>query len=262
MTGVSRVVQGLVVVVCGALMLGCTARAEVAIEVRPDGSGTVGLRLHFDAGAVARVPDLARGLPLDDLRDAGWEVVTENDANGVTFSATKPFAGGDELAAVLTELTGPDGFLRDVTLERDRSFGEVRWRFGATADLSRGLVGLGDEQLTALLGGAPIGRDPNALEKELGVAPADATAISLVLRLPGDADVVAPGARTLGPAAQWDLRLGDAPRELRATVNDPVSTAWLWAVVAGAATFALVVLVVVRGLRRRPPILRAVDGGA
>jgi hypothetical protein len=260
-SAVPRPVRFVFVVCCALVLSACRITAEVAVDVRDDGSGTVTVEVQFDADAVARVPDLATGLRTDDLADAGWQVtVGERTADGVMYRATKPFAGADDLPAVLAELTGPEGFFRNVALTRERSFAEVRWRFTGTADLSRGAAGFGDERLSALLSGMPFGRDPVALEQELGRSLADAVSLELALRLPGeieDAD-----GSVLGPATSWSLRLGDPPRELRAASHDTVWAAWTWATVAGAAGFALVVLLVVRGVRRRPPILRAVDGGS
>jgi hypothetical protein len=260
-SAVPRPVRFLVVVCCALVLSACRITGDVAIDVRDDGSGTVTVEVRFDAGAIARVPDLERGLRTDDLAEAGWQVtVGERTAEGVTYRATKPFAAAAELPAVLAELTGFEGLLRNVALTRERSFAEVRWRFTATADLSRGVAAFGDERLSALLGGTPFGRDPVALEQELRQSLPDAATISLALRLPGnieDAD-----GRVLGQTASWPLRLGDPPQDLRATSHDTVWAARLWAAVAGAALFALVVLLVVRGVRRRPPILRAIDGGS
>jgi hypothetical protein len=258
---VFRAVRVLLVVCCALVVSACRITTEVSVDVRDDGSGTVTVDVRFDADAVARVPDLATGLRTDDLRDAGWQVtVGEPTADGVTYRATKPFAGAGDLPAVLAELTGPDGFLRDVALVRERSFAEVRWRFTATADLSGGVVGFGDERLSALLGATPLGRDPVALEQELGVPLADAVSVELALRLP--AGIEDSDGRVLGPTSSWSLPLGAPPQELRATSHETVWTARIWAVIAGAAAFAFVVLLVVRGVRRRPPILRAVDDGS
>ncbi len=261
MSAVPRPVRFLVVVCCALVLSACRISTEVSVDVRDDGSGTVAVDVRFDADAVARVPDLATGLRTDDLEEAGWEVtVGERSADGVTYRATKPFAGADDLPVVLAELTGPEGFLRNVALTRERSFAEVRWRFTATADLSRGVAGFGDERVSALLGGTPLGRDPVALEQELRQPLADAVSIVLALRLP--AEIEDSDGRVLGPTASWPLRLGDPPQELRAVSQDTVWAARVWAVVGGAAAFSLVVLLVVRGVRRRPPILRAVDGGS
>lgn len=263
MTAVSVASRILVVLLCAFALAACRIDTEVAIDVRDDGSGTVTLTVTFDADAVARVPDLAADtLRTDDLVEAGWVVgqPTRTEIGGVTYRAAKAFTSAEQLPAVLAELTGPDGVLRDIELARRRSFAETRWTFRATADLSGGVASFSDPELTALLGGASLGRDPAALAQELGGPLESFVAVRMLLTLPddiriSDADVA------LRNRAMWELPLGEAPRAVRAESHDVVWTSRLWAGAAGAAGFALVVLVVVRGLRGRRAILRSVDVG-
>lgn len=257
----SAAVRIVLVLLCAVVLAACRVDTEVAVDVRDDGSGTVTVVARFDADAVRRVPDLATdALRVGDLVDAGWVVAPPaREDGGVTYRATKAFASAEQLPSVLAELTGPDGALRDVVLARHRAFAETTWTFRATADLSRGVDLFSDQQVASLLGGASFGRDPEALANELG-GPLDSFVdLRLRVSLPDelrahDADLAV--ART----AVWDLDLGAAPRPLQAESHDVVWSARLWAITAGAAAFALVVLFVVRGLQRRRAILHAVDG--
>jgi hypothetical protein len=259
-TVVSAASRLVFVLLCTLALAACRIDTEVAIDVREDGSGTVTMTVRFDGDAVARVPDLATDtLRTDDLVEAGW-VVSRSDAGdaGVTYRATKAFAGPDQLPVVLAELTGPDGVLRDVELVRERSFAETTWRFTATADLSRGIEAFSDPELAALLAGAPFGRDPAALARELGGPPESFVDVRLLLALPHDLRAGA-GDTERQDTALWELPLGGASRSLQAESHDVTWTARLWAIGAGASGFAFVVLMGVRGLRRRRAILRAVE---
>lgn len=247
---------------CALVCAACRIDTQVAIDVRDDGSGTVTVTVQFDADAVARTPDLAEALRTDDLTKAGWEVRGPERTNGAaTYVVTKPFRSPEELTAVLTELTGPQGYLRDVSLTRARAFGSTTWTFRATADLSAGVLALTDTQVGTALGGKPLGRDPAALEAELGGPLASFLSGQISLTMPDDVRANTPTVD--GRTARWVLTVGDpAPHSLEASSRHASLLPRLWAVVAGLAAFALIVLLAVRGMRRRRPLLRAIDGGA
>ena len=108
-----------------------------------------------------------------------------------------------------------------------------------TVDLRDGLEAFGDEAMAAVLEGEPLGEDPAVIEERLGRPLAEVFTFELVAALPG-------GTTT------WSPRLGDGRVEVRAetTVHD-------WPVLGLAALavvsfLALVVVLVVRAVRRRP----------
>lgn len=242
-----------------ALLAACQVDTKVAVVVREDGSGTVAVTVHFDADAAGRVPDLASGLRTADLVGAGWQVAAPvNDGSGITYAATKPFASAAELPAVLAELTGPDGYFRDVGLVRSHSFAETTWTFTGTADLSKSTAVFSDAPLTALLGGRAFGRDRVALEKELGAPLTSLMSGELSLTLPDPITANTPTVE--GRTATWVFQVGDpAAHTLTASSRTTSLGPKVWALVAGAAGFVLVVVIVVGSVRRRGPILRAVE---
>jgi len=246
---------------CLLFVAACKVDTNVAVAVRDDGSGTVTVTVRFDADAATRVPDLADGLRTSDLMAAGWRVTGPDRSDvGVTYVAAKAFRAPDELPGVLAELTGPDGFLREVQLARTRSFAKATWTFTATADLSRGIAGLSDGQLAAALGGKPLGRDQAALEAELGAPLTSLVTAALQVSMPDP--VSANTTMVDGNTATWTFQMGDsAAHELRATSTSTALQPRVWVAVAGGAAFALVVVIGVNAVRRRRPILRAVDGG-
>ena len=259
MTDVRAVRRLLLTVVCVVVIAGCQAEANVAVVVHDDGSGVVTVTVQFDPDAATRVPEIASGLRTADLTAAGWSVTGPGRTNaGVTYAATKGFRTTAELAAVLTELTGPDGFLRDISLTRTRSFAKTTWTFSANADTSKGVAALSDSPLAGLLGGAPLGRDQAALEAELGAPLNSLVNTTFTVTLPDRiASTTGQNTRT---NATWTLPLG-APTvlALTATSNTAATQPWVWAAVAVSAAFVLIVVVGITAIRRRRPILRSVE---
>ena len=84
---------------------------------------------------------------LGDLEAAGWSVSPWRRApdGSATVSLHKDFANAGELASVVTELSGKDGPLRGVTLERDRGLLSTDYRVKGEADLSRLTAGVADD---------------------------------------------------------------------------------------------------------------------
>lgn len=68
----TRVLSVVVVVVLALVLAGCRIEPRVDIDVAPDGSGIVRVRVRLDAAAAAEIgdPSLVR---LDDIRAGGWD---------------------------------------------------------------------------------------------------------------------------------------------------------------------------------------------
>ena len=238
------------------MLTACRIDADVAVVVREDGSGTVAVTVRFDPDAVARVPDLAAALRTSDLVTAGWQITGPDRGDaGVRYTATKPFRSPDQLAAVLSELTGTTGAFREVALVRSRSFAKRTWTLTATADLSKGVALFGDAQLAAALGGKLLGRDQAALEAELGAPLNSFVHTTFSVTMPDAAEANTPTVD--GATATWVFQLGDpAPHDVRAASDSTALQPRVWAYLAAGAGFALVVVVGVQAMRRRKPILR------
>jgi hypothetical protein len=209
----------------------------------------------LDADAVGRLPDLdddgrstvadvARLVRTDDLAAAGWEVSEPAagqaaDDGFVWIRATKPFGTPEEAGRVLGEITGTDGPLRDLRIDRDEGFGGMRYTFEGTADLSGGLEAFGDEGLAAALEGEVLGQDAATIEEELGRPLAEMFSLEISADLPGDST-----------ATVWAPALGGQPVEMAATGT--VRDWWVVALaaVAVACGVGLVVLLLARVLQR------------
>ncbi|HET6836164.1 MAG TPA: hypothetical protein VFH30_20045, partial [Acidimicrobiales bacterium] len=244
----------------------CQVRTTVAVDVADDGSGTIEVAVGLDADAVGRLPDLdddgrstaadlAGLVRTDDLAAAGWHVSDpaadpSADDGAVWIRATKPFGTPEEAGRVLGEITGTDGPLRDLRVDRDDSFGRTRFTFEGAADLSGGLEAFGDEGLAAALDGEVLGEDAAAVEEELGRPLADMFTLEISADLPGDST-----------AGVWAPVLGGPPVEMAATGT--VRDWWVLglAALAVACGVGLVVLLLVQVLRRVRVPARVPAGG-
>ncbi len=230
----------------------CEVRTAVTVDVEEDGSGAVEVAAGLDDDALSRVPDLdddgtsdsadlAALVRTDDLVAAGWSVDgPDPDDDGLTWvRVTKPFGTPEEADAVLAEVAGPDGPLRDLHVTRSESFGRTELAFSGTADLRGGLEAFGDAGLAAALDGEPLGEDAAAIEARIGRPLAEAVPVEITAHLAGD-DVT------------WTPRLGEGPLDMASD-----STLYHWpaltlVVVAGLCLLALAVVLLDR-LRRRLP---------
>jgi hypothetical protein len=187
-------------VLAALVAAGCQVRTTVTVTVEDDGSGTVEVAVGLDEEALAEVPDLdgdgssdsadLTGLVrVDDLKAAGWKISDPSpkpdDDGFVWMTATKPFGTEDEAEDVLAELTGPQGGLRNLQVERTMSFGRTKYSFDGLADLSGGLEAFGDENLAAALGGEPLGQDAAAIENAFGQPLSEMVLLTVKVDLPG-----------------------------------------------------------------------------
>lgn len=247
-----------------AVAVGCRVDATTTVTVEEDGSGTVAVEVVLDAEAFERVDDLDTQLRITDLEATGWQITGPEPTadQGRRVVATKPFADPDQAAIVLAEITGPDGALTGASVSRSKEFARVEQQFEATLDLSGGIEGFGDAELTELLAGLPIGQDVAALEEELGAPLADLTSFAVVADLPagdvsseGDPEVTDLDGRTV---FRWEGSLGDPPVELRAQTRE---VDWLVIGLGGLAVvtgLALIILLLRRvATRRRPTAVAA-----
>jgi hypothetical protein len=141
----------LVVVATCLLLAGCKVDTTLTIDVHDNGGGSVRIRVALDADAVqnaqaggGRLEDRVR---LGDLQAAGWTVSPWRRApdGSATVSLRKDFANAGDLASVVAELSGKDGPLRGVTLERSRGLLSTDYKVKGEADLSRLTAGVAND---------------------------------------------------------------------------------------------------------------------
>lgn len=252
---------------------------EVAVGLDAD---AIGRLPDLNDDGTSDVTDLTTLVRVDDLRAAGWDVADPAPASGASegaegsegakgsegaaggggpsegdaasdddltwLRATKAFGTPDEAVAVLAEVTGPEGPLRDLALSRSTGLAETSYEFSGTLDLSGGLEAFGDAGLAQVLDAEPLGQDAAALEQELGQPLADTFTLDLRVRLPGSVD---PGTGSAdGADVVWSPRLGDPAQPLEASSSQRDTAALALAAAAAVAGALLVAVLAVRLVRR------------
>lgn len=244
-----------------ALLAGCRATADVAIDVESDGSGTVTLTGTFDREAIEQIGgDPAVAVRTDDLAAAGWKVSGPTTSGGETVvRLAKPFASADRLGAVLDEIGGPDGPFVGWKLSSENSFTVASYELTGRMRLTGSLEQFSDAEVAAALDGFALGRSAEEVAAAVAADP-DALSLTVSVNLPGELD----GASGLseqddGEAAVATYDLGGGTAVDTAVTVSSSSTdrsAVLWMIVGGGLILAaglLAVAVLRRGRRRRPP---------
>ena len=248
--------------VAGLTVLAAACRVDTAVEVDidDDGAGVVTVVFTADADAVVRVPELAEGLRLDDVRDAGWAVdgpISRGDG-GVEVRAVKEFESSSQLPVVLAEIAGEGVIFSEVVLEQTRSFAESSYEFRAVIDPAPPVEAFSDGALAAIFGGQPFGRPLEDLIAEAG-RPQDSLGLEFTLTLLDSDEAfgastgsyaalgeepVAVAPEIEGSTAIWRFSYGDPRAEVSAstTLRDTIAPLWLNIARAAALGFGLVVL--------------------
>lgn len=172
-------------VVLVALLAGCQVKVAVDTTVEKDGHGTVAVGVGLDDKALSRVGDPATAVRTDDLVAAGWTVSPPTrEADGLTWiRATKGFANPTELSAVLAEVAGANGMLRDYTFTRDETDADITYRLKGTVDTSKGMATFADPTLSAALGGDPFGGNLAVIEAEEGRPVSDMVSFAVTAKV-------------------------------------------------------------------------------
>lgn len=228
----------------------CRVRTEVGVQVQEDGSGSVTVTVTLDKDAVAGAPNIDTLLQTSDLTKTGWAITSSKQTDGsLVLRAEKRFANAGEADAIFRELSGAGGPFRDFRLTRSRSFARTTTAFTGTVDFTQGLQGFADGELSAQLGGKPLGEDIAAIEKRVGESLDKVFQFRVAVRLPGQVSSNGPGQASNG--AVWEPKLSDkAAAQLEATGRSWRIGTLLLTAVAALAALALVVIMLVRLARR------------
>jgi hypothetical protein len=237
----------------------CGARVDVSVDVARAGSGLVTVEVQLAPGTARALEDLQTGVPVADLRQAGWAVVGPRAGpSGTTvISVSHPFSALSQLPTLMADIAGhgaPGG--RPFRLAVTEQKGALQDVFSATGtvDLRCDLACFDDPALAARVG-YPLGA-PAAQVKELfGTGPAPAVTFGFRLLLPGKQASAGSGLRP----ARGSSVLALSPALGRATPiaarTESVNLAYLRQLVTAVSAGALVVLGTAAWLllrRRRP----------
>ncbi len=193
-------VAAALVVLLGVALAGCGARVDVSVNVAKVGTGSVTVEVQVPPGTADAIEDLQAGLPVADLRQAGWTVVGPRvGASGATVvSATHVFSALSELPTLLADIAGNGAqgarpFRLSVT-ERKGAL-EDTFRAAGTVDLRCGLSCFDDPALAARVG-YPLGLPGSEINKLFAQRPTGALTFHFQLSLPGRR--TSPGLREAG----------------------------------------------------------------
>jgi hypothetical protein len=234
---------------------GCRLTANVTVTMNADGSGVVAIDLVADADLLAKAPAAVGDLRLDDARQAGWEVTgpAPTPDGGSSMRLAKPFHSAAEAVAVVAEINGPQGPLRDMKFSRSVTFARVDISVSGAVQWEGGMAAFSDAALTKVLGRTPLEQEVAAS----GVAPEDALALTVTVKLPGK--VAGNGRTTDDGTVTWTPVLRGAGRteiEAHSSVVDRAAQSarrterlartalaiYIGVVVVGLAAIVLVIL--------------------
>jgi len=226
------------------LATACQADLGVAVDGHADGSGRVVVTATLDKEATAAAGPLA----LADLRQAGWTVDGPRSQPGgsTVVQASRAFHDAQEATAVVADVAGPSGPLREFRLSHRRSLLRTRTTFTGTVDLRAGLAAFGDDDLRRRLGGPGLGLDPAAVRQATGVDLDSLFRLTVQARLPGKVTSNAPATND---GAVWQPRLGQQVLLSASAVRfNPLPVLLLLA--AGVALAAMLAALALRRYRR------------
>lgn len=177
------------------LAAACKVDTTVRVTVRDDGSGVVAVTAALDPDAVkateaggGKLEDRVR---VGDLAAAGWSVqpwVRAADGSArLTFS--KPFATPEQASAILHQINGAVGPLRDVTVTRDHGVFSTSYSTTGTLDLKDLQTGLGADQ--GVVGSLQRqGVDAGAVDQSLLADLRDSFGLTVEVEQPGATTVI------------------------------------------------------------------------
>ena len=240
------------------LLAGCRLDVNVTVDAGADGSGTVTVTATADAELLARAPGAAEDLRFDDARAAGWTVTgpTPTESGGAQVVLTKPFGTPEQATAILAEINGPSGPLRDLAVTQRREFARVTTEMTGQVRLDGGVGAFADDALVQVAGKVPLADQVAAS----GVPLDQALGLTVTVELPGT--VTGTNGTAAGGSVTWSPSLADGvatPLQAEALQEDTAALRasdverWtVWGMIGWGVLFALIVLfVLLRTWRRR-----------
>ena len=166
----SRLTHIAAVLVAVVLLASCRVDSVVTLNVKPNGSGTVSVVVTASADIVAKAPGIKTDVRVDDLKEVGWEVTgpIDTDDGGVSITLTRAFNGPLEATAILNQINGTRGPLKQLVVARSGKDTNSTWTLAGKLEVNGGLEAFGDDAALQLLGGAPYLGEFTATGQDLG----------------------------------------------------------------------------------------------
>lgn len=194
------------------LISGCGVSIYVSVSVARPGTGSVSVLARFQHSTAMGIEDLKGGLPLGDLKAAGWRVAGPAAGPGGTMQVrvSHRFSSLSQLPTLMADIagTGPPGG-RPFRLRVSEKRGALRDSFSASGqvDLSCGLSCFDDAKLAKDVG-QPLGLSAQQLRQALGPSPAKQLRFYFQLSLPGQVQTSNAASQSRGGGLVWATPLG------------------------------------------------------
>jgi hypothetical protein len=245
------------VLVLAAVLSACSASVGVRVAVRASGAGSVTVSVAIPQASAVNIVDLKDGLPVADLRAAGWVVKGPLKAAGtVTVTASHTFSALSQLPTLMADIagSGPEA-TRPFRLTVTESPGTLRDRFSAAGrvDLRCSLACFDDARLGRDVG-YPLGLAPAEVARLLGPVPGRDLTFQFQLDLPGRVTSAPSLERGRHGALEWVTPLGQSTTisaSSQSTNTAAVRRLIVEVALGTVVVVATVCLLVVRGRRRR-----------
>jgi hypothetical protein len=244
--------------IAAAALSGCGTTVNLRVDVDRHGAGSVTLLVSFPKTTAVQIEDLKAGLPVSDLRAAGWVVAgpRAGPAGSTVVSASHSFADLSQVPALVADVAGSGSEShRPFRLQVSEQPSFLQNRFVATGavDLMCSLSCFDDPQLAKNVGYA-LGVPPAEVRQLIGVDPAKEIAFRVEVLLPGKVTSSNAGRESTDGGLIWLPVLGNAT-SLQAS-SKKVDVARVRALYIAVNAGALVVLTTAAYLlwrrRRRP----------
>lgn len=182
----SRFTHIAAVLVAVVLLASCRVDSVVTLTVKPNGSGTVSVVVTANADIVSKAPGLKTDVRVDDLKEAGWKVTgpVDTDDGGVSITLTRAFNGPLEATAILNQINGTRGPLKQLVVTRTGKDTNSTWTLAGKLEVNGGLEAFADDAALELLGGGPYIGEFNATGLDLGKV----VGVTFNAELPGTVD--------------------------------------------------------------------------
>jgi hypothetical protein len=252
------VALAVVVLVASAALSGCGTSVNLSVDVGRQGAGTVTLLVTFPPTTATQIEDLKAGLPVADLRAAGWVVAGPKPGPGgsTVVSASHSFSDLSQVPALVADVAGNGTESQRpfrLSVSEQPSFLQDRFVATGDVDLRCSLSCFGDPQLAKNVGYA-LGLAPSEMRQLMGPDPAKDIAFRVEVLLPGKVTSSNAAAHSSGGTLVWVPVLGNATT-LQAS-SKKVDVARVRALYVAINAGALVVLTTAAYLlwrrRRRP----------
>lgn len=218
-----------------------TTHVAISVRVAGNGQGTVAVVVAVPPATAARLPDLLHGLPVDDLRRAGWTVAgpVPGPAGSSLLRAAHGFTTFAEARVLVGDIMGSGPLAQRplrLDLARRVSLFRTTYRASGVMQLRCGLACFDDPALAAATG-YPLGLHPADVRSLRPTRSSPDLDFTLSVSLPGSPSRGDSRART---TFVWRAPLGGSVRAQASSFV--LDTARLRTLVVDVCAGALVVL--------------------